>query len=97
MGPIDRKLVEHCADVRGSARLGIAGTRRRHARGRITAGVVGYTAIASRKVAQLRLPTAAVAGKLVHEYDGSAAAHVLVIELNIVVGGQMGHGAMVRI
>src|SRR5262249_55650115 len=44
-------------------------------------------------MAQLRLPTPVVAGKLVHEDDGNAAANLLVVELHMIIGREMGHEA----
>src|SRR5690349_156613 len=94
MSLLDFEPIEHAADVRSGARLRIARSRRRHGGGRVTAGVVGNAAIASGEIAHLRLPTAEVAGKLVHEHDRGATTHFLVVEGNVVVGADVGHGAL---
>ncbi len=85
--------IEHAADVVARARLRVALDILGHVGGRIAARVVGDAAVAAREVAQLRLPAAVVAGELVHEHDRRAAAGLLVVELDAVVGGKLRHVA----
>src|SRR5437899_11861276 len=52
----------------------------------IAARVEGNAAIAAGEVAQLRLPAAMVAGKLVHKDDRRPAAGLFEIELHPIIG-----------
>ena len=89
----DAERVEHAADVVARARLRVALEVLGHVGGRIAARVVGDAAVAAREVAHLRLPAAVVAGELVHEDDRRAAAGLLVVQLDAVVGVQRWHVA----
>ena len=73
-------------DVVALALLHVALGADRYVARHVPACAVGDTAVRARKVAQLRLPTAVIAGELVHEHDWRAAAGLFVVELNTVVG-----------
>ncbi len=68
----DRERIQHGADVVAGAILRIALGILRHIGWRVAAGVVGDTAIAPCKIADLRLEAAEVIGKLVDEDNRGA-------------------------
>src|SRR5699024_9401501 len=86
------QVIHDGEDVVGRALLGIAGQIVRYVRGRVTARVVGDAAVASREVANLRFPAAAVAGELVYEHDGKPAPGFLVVQLDSVISLGKRHG-----
>ena len=94
---VDLQAVEHAADVVAGARLGIAGRVLRHLGGRPASRIEGDATVAPREIAHLRLPAAIVACELVHEDDRRAAAGLLVIELDAVVGGKVGHWVLTSV
>src|SRR3954468_14596322 len=71
--------------------LGVAPAVVRHVGGWKAARVIGDAAEVAREKAKLRLPAAVVAGKLVDEEHGRAAARFLVIEPGAIPGGGVGH------
>jgi hypothetical protein len=93
---LDAERVEHAADVVPGAGLRVALEVLGHVGRRVAARVVRNAAVAARKVAHLRLPAAVVAAELVHEHDRRAAARLLEIELDAVVGREGWHNASLR-
>src|SRR5581483_6986675 len=88
---VDPEPVEHGADIVAGARLGVLRDVLGNVGGRVAARVVGDASVASAEVADLRLVTAMVAGKLVDEDDRHPLAGLLVVELHAVVGGDVRH------
>src|SRR5438132_11350567 len=87
----DPERVQHGANVVAGAVLRIALGILRNVGWRVAPGVIGDTAIASRKIADLRLEAAAVISKLVDENDRGACPGLLVIEADTVIGSEVWH------
>ncbi len=87
----DPECLQHGADIVAGAVLRIALGILRHVGWRVAPGVIGDTAIASRKIADLRLEAAAVISKLVDENDRGACPGLLVIEADTVIGSEVWH------
>src|SRR3989454_12777628 len=65
-------------------------------RSRKAARIEGDATEVAREKAHLRLPAAIVAGEFMDEQQRHAAARCLVIELDAVLGGGVGHGILLR-
>ena len=87
VGLLNLQPIHHTAQVLPNALLRIVGPLCRHIRRRITACTVNNAAVAAREEPDLRLPTAVIPRKLVHKYQGGAAAGFFVMQLNAIVRG----------
>ena len=85
--------IEHGEDIVGGARLRIGRDLLGHVRRRKAARVEGNRAIALAEMPQLRLETPDVAGELVDEDHGTAAAGLLEIQAYAVICRRMRHQA----
>src|SRR5580765_2340031 len=89
--PIDRPTTCALSILSTSSTARIALEILRHVGRRVAARVVGDAAVAPREVTHLGLPTAVVAAELVNEHDRHASAGLLVVKLDAVVRGELGH------
>src|SRR5690348_13983426 len=88
---VDLAVVEHRADIIAGALLRIERAVARNVGGWIAAGVKRNAAIAPAEITHLHLIGANIAGKFVDKDNGNAAAHLLVIELDVVVRDEVRH------
>ena len=86
MRALDPEMVEHGEDVGGGAGLAVGGGIGRHVRRRIAARAIADGAIGTTEIAHLVVPTAVIAGELMHEDQWRAAAGLLVVEFHDIVG-----------
>src|SRR5262249_48881059 len=78
------QMIEDCDSVAHDVLVTVGARISRHIGGFVPARGVGDAAIAFAEFAELRLPAAMVAGKLVHEQYRRAASNFLVIEADLV-------------
>src|SRR5438034_5815062 len=94
MRAVELQMIQHRDDVVARVGLGIARRILRHVGGRKAARIEGDATEVAREKAHLRLPAAIVAGEFMDEQQRHAAARCLVIELDAVLGGGVGHGIL---
>src|SRR5581483_1648134 len=86
-------MIEQAEDIVGGAGLRIGRDVLGHVGRRETPRVEGNRAVTLAEMSQLRLKTPDVAGELVHEDHGPAAAGLLEIQAYAVICGRMRHQA----
>src|ERR1700745_2298529 len=77
-------MIEDCDSVAHDVPVAVGACTTRHIGCCVPAGGVGDAAIAFAEFAELRLPAAMVAGKLMHEQYRRAASNFFVMEINFV-------------
>src|SRR6185437_14374432 len=89
---VEAEMIEYGGNIVGGALDRVVGYVLRHVGWRIAARVERDAAVIASEVAQLGLPAAQIAAKLVHEDQRLAVADFLVMQPDAIVGAREGHG-----